>query len=221
MKEKLVQVWTELTADKKKASILGALLGLALILGVRALLVGGKAPAPAPAAPASAGAAPTGTSGMAQPAPDSPGAGATALGSSSLDLRPPMRFGSVGGVQRDVFRLNPAFFPDVQPAAQEGALEGANSTPGSADSASEEGLSPQALAQRRVQADAARLRLRSIMLGPNPVAIVESDVEGAIKATVLRPGESIAGFRVVAVKEDGVTLERGGIEVTLTPEHKK
>ena len=63
--------------------------------------------------------------------------------------------------------------------------------------------------------EASRLHLSSIMIGPNPVAVIQQEGTNGTR-TVLRVGESILGFELVEVSARNAVLMKNGIRVDLS-----
>lgn len=213
MNQRIQELWTRIRAEGPKAVALGVLLVVCLGLGVRAALTGGpkRGGAAPPVQPTSAPLA-----GAAEP--PAPGAGAN----EPLDLSPPRRHAVEGKPNRDVFALNPAWFPDAPAPTATGSAVGAKSADG-IDDKSEEAASLEAeTARRRTLGAAARMRVRSLILGARPAAVVEGSAdEGARRGRVVRQDDVIDGFVVVAIGEDGVRLVRDGVETVLKPPVKR
>lgn len=215
MNQRIQELWTRIRAEGPKAVALGVLLVVCLGLGVRAALMGGPkrgaaAPTVQPAAAPLAG------------APEPPAAGSGA--SEPLDLTPPRRHAEAGKPTRDVFALNPAWFPDAPAPTAPGSAVGAKSADGIDDKSGEAAsLEAEAEAARRRTLDAAaRMRVRSLILGSRPAAVLEGSAdEGARRGRVVRQDDVIDGFVVVAIGEDGVRLARDGVETVLKPPAKR
>ena len=208
MSRRVRELWLRAKAEGKKAVMLAALLGVCAILGLRAAVFGGKprhAASPASAAPQPA--APSAS------APDA--AGAERPDAPALDLTPPRRYARGGAPTRDLYALNPRFFPDVTGVRSAGREGGAKSATGADDKSGEAAPTDAQSLRRRATADAARLRVRSVIVGAQPAAVIEREEGGARKAEALRVGEKVCGFVVAEITATGVRLERDGAEVVL------
>lgn len=189
---------SEILADKKKASILSALVAIALILGVRAL-VSGKSGGPASSARAA-------TSGAVV-------AGVNAGGDPTTDAEARVReliarwraFAHPSQAERDLFALSEADFPhpsEPEPTTTEGAK--------SAEQTDDETLRRQAIAQA-----VASITLKSTLVGEKPVAVVSIPALTGRRDVLIRAGDSIAGFTVIEIAKGRISLEREGIRTDL------
>lgn len=212
MNRKAEALWAQLTADKKKAGVLGALLMVGAVVGIRAAAQSAGGPRAASAQPAAAPA------GSAQP----PSQGGATLqvegpesvaGARQLDLTPPGPSASRGRPVRDVFVLSEAHFPEPEPEAKQ--AEKPKSGAVAADTTEDESET----ARRRALAEADRLRVRSITVGPKTLAILEfADADaGPRRSQVVRAGDTVRGFTVTEVSARGVVVERDGVTATLRP----
>ncbi|MBL0922562.1 MAG: hypothetical protein IBJ10_10595 [Phycisphaerales bacterium] len=194
MNERLMEIWTLAQQDRKKAATLGALLLVALVMGVRAIVSGSGGPSRAAAAPAARG--------MAAPTAGKP-AGMT-MEQTLAALRPQQRVSLVAGPPRDLFRSTWAVI-----GADADGVEG-KSGAGGADNADGSGG-----VRERVEREAASLRLRSTMLGARPLAVIEGSAGGGARRRVARMGEELDGFRVVRIEAHLVELEKEGVRVAI------
>lgn len=217
MKQRLAELWLELTADKKKSAALGALGLLLLVVSVRAAIGTRKSPAPRPASLAGL---PAARGGAAAPHP----AGSVAADAapketalSSPDLRELERLRDPNSPLRDLFAFDSRAYPDAPRDAGANRANGANSPTGMADYSGEESATSEEGGSRRAHADVGQLRLRSLALGATPVAVVEVGEGGARKSFVVRAGDSVLGLRVTSVGAEGVRLERDGSAILLPP----
>lgn len=223
MKHALRQIWLDLTADRRKACVLGALLLIATMLGLRAAF---KSSGPAVAA-AAASAAQRTTTQPQQPTAPHPGAVAVqthTAGSADnqpaprmLRLTPPHVYSRSGMPSRDIFSVSDAHFPPAAVAAKPN--DGPKSTDPPADII-DTTAERAAAAHARLQAEADKLRVRSIALGARAIAILEitNGPDGAARRTrVVRAGDVVAGFTVLAVAASGVLLEQDGVSIELPP----
>lgn len=198
MKERLIEAWVLLIADKKKAGILAVLTVAALGLGLRAMVTGGK-----PASASAATGAVTGSSTDLGKAP------AEAFEQAPLVVLPPTE-----PLTRDLFVPGPAF--GGKPAQPEQTDDsGPKSAQGTDDKTP---VSPELRRlelERAVRDEASRLQLSSTMVGANPIAVFQQEGSNGSRA-VLRIGETIDGFELVSVSARNAVLIKNGIRVELS-----
>jgi len=212
MKSRLMETWVALTSDKRRASALGALVMIALLMWARAAFMSGdKGPAPAKAS-ATAGevAGASGNNGPSTTIRTDESPGASVAGAVELPPTPPL--------ERDLFAYSREYFPESA-QTDSTAQDDPKSAPAQDDNPADESESEEQEDEQSllVRADAARwLRLRSLMLGKEPVAVIESTAPHDPRSTVIRVGESIAGFTLIGVAARTVTVERDGVQVELT-----
>jgi hypothetical protein len=183
-----------LRRDPKKASILGVLALVFLIVGVREVARRTGSPSAGSAATSrvsDAGGA-TGLPGPANAlqAPGLPKGGNRQADSSTAIQKVP--------VDRDIFTPNVAYFP-----------VGEKTEPGTVVSSTQV-IDPTAKAEaarQEVQARAKALSLQSTVIGAVPTAIVNG--------RVLRVGDWISDFQVVEINSRSCQLEKSGIRVVL------
>ena len=202
MKQRLIETWVIITSDKRKAGVLAALLLTALGLWARAALLGGK--------PASAGAAtPAAKAASSAREKQSDGAKSGEFEIAPMVILPPRQ-----AITRDLFIPTPEFGAQpLQTDQTDGS--GPKSTRGTDDNLP---VSPELQRQeleRAVREEASRLHLSSTMVGPNPVAVIQSEGKNGSRS-VLRIGESIFGFELVEVTARDVVLVKNGIRVELS-----
>lgn len=181
----------ELRADKKRAAILGIALLVAVIVGGRLLL---KSSGPERAKAAT----PRAAAGQS-PAPQ---AGATFVPPHLADQERGSRLQNWksrrspdGKVTRDLFAAKLEFYTLVAP-------EPVKKAPASRP------VGPDPLEiQRAVRAEAKTLSLQSTMIGPDPSAM--------IGGRILRVGEWISGFRIMAIHRRSCVVEKNDVKVTL------
>jgi len=205
MQERLRDLWIVITADKKKAGVLGGLLVVALVLWARTALTESPKRAAASDDQATTQTS-TGTAG------DS-GDGAN----GSEKPREIVRAVSPALLQRDLFAVSDErLAPPAQPDPSEEA--GHKSEAGSDDKPVEQERSARLTRDERVREEARRLRLRSTMLGRRPMAVIEVTKDRSRTSGVVRLGESIEGFRVVEIAARAAVLEKDGVRVVLERE---
>ena len=223
MSRRARELWAEMTAEKGKAGVLGGLLLVLAVVGVRALVKSSDGPAHAAAstqtqpAPQAHDASRTPSTAVISNAAE-PGSSAASSARAQPDLTPPRRYSSGVKPARDIFALSEEHFPVVTPVAD--GTRDAN-RPKSADGVADNtGEADTRDAAHQANADAANLRVRSIALGPRTLAIIEdTTAESASRRTkVVRAGDTVAGFLVTAVTAHGVTLSRDGVTIDLKPQ---
>ena len=183
-----------LRRDPKKASILGVLALVFLIVGVREVARRTGSPSAGSAATSRAPDA-GGATGLPVPANalQAPGLskGGNRQGDSSTAIQK-------APVDRDIFTPNVAYFP-----------VGEKTEPGTVVSSTQV-IDPTAKAEaakQEVQARAKALSLQSTVIGAVPTAI--------INGRVLRVGDWISDFQVVEINSCSCQLEKSGIRVVL------
>lgn len=195
-----------LVTESKKCAVLGALMLVLLVNGGRQLI--GIGPRTAPAA------TPTEAAGSENVA--AAGRNAVSRALASMDRARGRAIVAVPAspeLSRDLFRLDASKFPEpAQPA-------------GSVDAAANAGVvgveSPHENADALRSRRAAQLveetktwNVRSVMLGSNPTAVIETGGAGARRALV-RPGMSLQGWTVVEVAPGWALLEKEQVRVRL------
>lgn len=196
MNERFNDLWVMVQQDRKKAATLGALMLVAFAMGIRAIVSGAGGPSKASAA------APAAKSG-AGPAPK---AAALTIEQSLASLRPQQRLALAGAPPRDLFHSTWAVIGGLE---SEG---GGKSPAGLADNAT--GAPPED-PRALVESEAAGLRLRSTLLGGNPLAVIERAEGGATRRQVARLGESVEGFRVIRIEAHEIEVEKDGVRVVI------
>lgn len=196
MNERFNDLWVMVQQDRKKAATLGALMVVAVAMGIRAIVSGAGGPSKAAAAPAvksGAGAA-------------SKAAAPLTMEQALASLRPQQRLSMDGVPPRDLFHSTWAVIGGVE---SEG---GGKSPAGLADNAT--GAPPED-PRLRVEKEASALRLRSTLLGGNPLAVIERAESGAARRQVARLGESVEGFRVIRIDAHEIEVEKDGVRVVI------
>lgn len=207
MNQQLQEAWAVLTADKKKATVLGVLALFAIIFWIRAALVSG----PAKATASSNAITTTDRSKSIKNA----NASAAALGNADQESWPTITLKRTKKLNRDLFALSDALL------ASSAQMEQVVSDPSKSDPRKVEKLvrvAPMRVqtVEERVRDEALSLRLRSTMTGANPIAVIETADSKGRAAPVVRVGERIAGFELLAVRAREVDLEKEGVRVTLS-----
>jgi hypothetical protein len=196
-----------LRSDPKKLAVLGGLLIVLAVMVGRYLLMTGPATARA--------ASPVSTS--AKKAVKSTAAAPTQMSSSATHLWLKQPITSVG---RNLFTIRPELFPTVANAEAVAAPV----APGFWDVV-EKSRSDQADQKKRrdilvehLQREAAKLRLQSTVMGPEPQAIIGGTLvkEGSVIASD-GPGSTGGGvqFRVLSIEARRVVVERQGIRLEI------
>lgn len=204
MNKQLQEAWAIVTADRKKAAVLGALVLVAGGLWLRAALTSGPSKASA------SGESRMTESGKkrAEKAAKKPEDVVERAPARTIELAPPPP------LTRDLFVLSEALLAS---SAQTDLVDSGD--PKSAAGKDDKPLRPAPIAAQtvseRVASEAARLRLRSTMIGANPIAVIETPDASRAGGVMVRPGEAIAGFTLVAVRAHEVELEKEGVRVTI------
>lgn len=206
MHERVQKMWIELTADRRKAAMLGGLIIVAAGMWVRyGLQSGGPTQA----------AAQTPTGAVASES-------ALALDSAFAELTR-VREQLAAGVKvirrprysdRDVFTLDPDHFP-IPIESDLTSQEDPKSPVVFVETPEERAARERESRLRRVTQEADQLRLRSVMVGSRLAAVIEATVERQTTSHVLRPGQSVEGFVLVEVHTDRVLLEKEGVMVEM------
>lgn len=186
----------DIRREPRKAAVLGVLTVVAAVMIGRQLVV--------PAMTRSADAA-------AALAPESP-AGLGGFDESAEGGTSPPRAAPDYRIVRDIFQPNPGVFPLPRVNEATGQPEVVADKPGP----TEEELRAQAAAlekarreavERAVQAQAAELKLQSVLAGTVRTAIINGQL--------VRVGGSIDGFRVVQVNSQCCVLEKNDVRIKL------
>lgn len=193
-----------LKAERKKAWTLAGLVGVMAILGARQMV---------PMLRPSSAQAQSGVSmsdALVGGLLDAESGPVTGRGSVVRVTRP-------GPVQRDLFRFDPLYFPKP-PETAPPDLVGQKSVESEVDKTIPEVAESPEARTGRVRGEAGVLRIRSVMFGTNPMAVIEVP-EGKSRATrFVRPGDVVLGFTVTEIGAGVVMLEKDGVDVELTPE---
>ncbi|RMH24210.1 MAG: hypothetical protein D6693_10195 [Planctomycetota bacterium] len=197
MNQSLLQFWAIVTADRKKAAMLGALVLVAGGLWVRAALTTGPSRAKAGAG-----------GGIVTLQAD----GGEDEGPAEPDLRRTVTVTPAPRNTRDLFALSDALV-SLSSQMEPDASGAPKSASGSDDNTQRPGARARDR-ERRVRDEASSLRLRSTMIGASPIAVIETP-EGNRHGVVVRPGDVVEGFRVVAIRTHEVELEKDGVSVTI------
>lgn len=203
---RLRETWVLLMADRKKAGVLGLLLLVLAVVGVKSFVRLG----PETTTAALTGGSPTAETVAA--------AGQDAYSRTVASIEAVRNGGIVrvarpSRVDRDLFALDHAYFPppaqpeSVRPAAQDSRITPVESSAPTVDEV-------RARAESRVRSEADGLRLRSVIVGSRPIAVFE--IKGDRQRAVVRVGESIGGFVLAEVFSDSVVLEKESVRVRVS-----
>jgi len=206
VRAKLSELWVLLAADRKKAGVLGLLMVVLLVVGVKAVIPLGPKNSDAALAQGSTNAETVAAAG--QDAYSRTVASIEALRAGVI-----VKVDRPARLDRDLFALSHEYFPlPAQPESVSGGVQDSRVTPveSSAQSVDDE----RARAETRVRSEAASLRLRSVIVGSSPIAVFE--VKGDRQRAVVREGESVRGFVLVEVFSDSVELEKESVRVRVS-----
>ncbi len=205
MNQRFAEVWAIVTADKKKTGVLACLVLVAVGLWLRAALTSG---------PSRAGASTSATDASGFASNKTAGKN---KGPAEADAAPPktVRFTTPEPLRRDMFALSD---PLVALSAQPDLLvpDDPKSRAGTDDKSARAGGPEPVSIVSRVRQEAESLRLRSTMVGTNPIAVIEPNSGARRNAAVLRVGDMIDGFTLVEVHAHSVVMEKDGVRVTLS-----
>lgn len=185
-------------AERKKAGMLVGLGAVLTVLVARTMFDGSPSRASAGGAESDVG--------------SSQRAGVITMDELRLD-GPVVAIESPGPVERNVFGFDARHFPIPRQSAPSSEVE--------QKSGAEEVESPRADAggrealERLVREEAGMLRLKSTLMGPNPMAVIESRHSRRVVSRTLRPGDGIEGFRLLSVESRAVVLEKHGVRIEL------
>jgi len=205
MRSTIAHLKVLLAAEKKKAGVLGVLLLMLVVVGVRATLQAG--PSKARAATASQERRAAAAAAEAEKA---------ASGNTARRARPPVTVERPRPLRRDLFLLSEAYFPlpsQTEPPAGMPPKSGSSNV----EAAVRKPAGPvmEQSAEERVQKEAGSLRLRGTLIGSTPMAVIEVTGKRADKGNVVRPGQVVEGFTLIEVQSTGVVLEKDGVRVEL------
>ena len=201
MRARIREAWVLLKADRRKV---GALVVLLLVLGglmVRFAFQGG---------PNRASASVEATSENLR---GEVGLRAITLDELRLDgpvievvLREPGR--------RNVFAFDERYFPIPSQSAPSSEV-GPKSGPEADESPVEDSRARLERLARLVREEAGALRLKSTLMGPNPMAVIESGAKGQGSSRTLRVGDVYEGFTLISIEASRVVVEKHGVRVEL------
>lgn len=200
MKQQIAEFWIAVTHDKKKASVLAALAIVALALWVRASLLS--------QGPQKARGAEGGGAGASH---DAGGGGADGFGASGSNVG--VTLPPVEPLSRDFFAPSERFFPN--PSQTDALAEETPKYPAGNDETSDRLREQREAIVRSVKERAGRLKLRSIVVGARPNAVIESPDFGKSRGKVFSVGDVVDGLTLVEIHSDRVVLEGRGVRVQL------
>lgn len=222
MKARWLELLVLLKAERRKAGMLGMLIVVLAVLGIRNFVSG---------PPQSARGAPVQT-------PGSESARESLLSSMTrpisfdalLPQGPITRYAAPPALERNIFVPDESYFPAPAPSSLSASPVQTDPAPDAARK-SEQGIVEETVqsdedheARRaRVAKEAEGLRLKSTIVGQSPIAVLEvlGRRDGGSRGTdrvVLRPGQSAEGFTLVEVRTQTVVLEKEGIQIELSRE---
>lgn len=201
MRGKLREMWILVRADRRKAGMLGILGVVFTLLVAKALVLGG----------------PRHASGSPEEGSENAmvehGLSAITLDELRVD-GPIIQIPTPRPVERNVFGLDERSFPppaQSAPSSEVGSKSGSEAV----ESPREQELARAEQIARDVREEAGALRLKSILMGPNPLAVIESGARGHRSAHTLRIGDVDEGFTLVSIEATHVVLEKHGVRVEL------
>jgi|GEM_PF-1813139 len=200
MNRRLQELSVLLKANQKQAALLGALLVVALGLTARAVVKSVSQQG----ATFAAGAETKSTS-------VNPVAVSARKREANIVHLPPL-----APLMRDLFQPTPAELA-LSAQTDQSKRKGAKSPEFHVENPNGEGdiNADRAAMARLVREEAARLTLRSVLLGANPVAVI-AGAANRQKPAVLKKGQRIEGFELVEIHQRQVALRKDGVTVTLT-----
>ena len=200
MKQRYAEFWVLLTSDKRKMFVLLGLLVVAVVLWLKMALTG---------QPTRASASSGAVAGSAEVE-----AGAELTGDGEFEVAPLVVLQRIEPLTRDLFAPGPAF--GVQSLQTD---QSDDSVPKSAEGSDDNSpVSPELQRlelERLVREEASRLHLSGIMIGVNPVAVIQIDGSNDTRSFV-GVGDSVLGFELVEVTARDVVLVKNGIRVELS-----
>jgi len=202
MKQRIIEFWVMVTADKRKAAVLGVLLLVAVVMWLRMVMVSGG-----PSAAKASSIARATAQEFENKSDSSDGAG-------GYERLPIVNIPPVAPLKRDLFAPGPAFGPQPFQTDQTEGGRPKSATRTDDNSAVSPELRRQEL-ERVVREEASRLQLSSTMVGVNPIAVIQV---GGAKGTraVLGIGDSVDGFELIEVSSRTVILMKDDVRVELS-----
>jgi hypothetical protein len=190
-----------IAAERKKAGALGVLVVVMAVLGVRQAMPSMR--------PSSARAEDRSSAGESRTGSE--------LDSPVMPRGPVVRVPRPAPVQRDLFRFDPISFPNPPETSPPDPVEQKSVDAADEESVPEVTESPAARVAR-VRSASGLLRIRSVMFGTSPMAVIEFP-DGKRSATrLVRPGDRVMGFLVEEIGAGAVWLEMDGERVELIAE---
>lgn len=209
MTRRLQEAWLLIMADRKRATMLGALVVVLLGVSVRELGRIGPGKARAQSRSALLQAAEAETEGSGKTAKSEETSEKQRAATITIERAPP--------VSRDLFALSELAFPPAQTELTEmSPSEAAKSEPQMDDTHPVARADDAELVRERVTREAGVLRLRSAVVGATPTAVI-GFAEGARggASAVVGLGQLIRGFKVIEIGPAEVLVEKEGVRVTL------
>lgn len=205
MRARLAELKVLLAADPKKAGVLGLLLVVLLVFGIKAVI---------PLGPKSTTAAITASTNAETVAAAGQDAYSRTVASiESVRGGGIVRVARPARLDRDLFELDNEYFPlPAQPESVTVPVQDSRVTPVESTAPSVDEV--RARAESGVRSEAERLRLRSVIVGSHPIAVFE--VKGDRQRAVVRVGESVGGFVLVEVFSDSVVMEKDSVRVRVS-----
>ena len=197
---RLREMWILMLADRKKAGALAALGAVLLFMLGRQILEVGPASA--------SGSTPASENEILE-------GGRRAITLDELRVEGPMiDVATPAPAGRNVFGFNERAFPDPAQSPPSSEVGEKSDTEGAESPAVAERARAEQIA-RLVREEAGGLRLKSTLMGPNPMAVIEAGTRGRGSPRTLRIGDQVEGFTLVHVEVSRVVLEKHGVEVEL------
>ena len=194
------EYWIRVTAEPRKAAVLGGLMLVLVVMGTRMMLKGG--PSSARAQGELAVASPTDTM------------------NSLLDLSildgggPEVLIERAPNPERNVFGFDERYFPIPAPAEDLGP-EDSPKDESDQDDNTEAQPSQEELRAALVAEAERRIEVKSTLVGSNPVAVIEVIDNGKRERRVVGIDQAVDGFIVRRVTAHGVVLERDGVLIEI------
>ncbi|MEC9372986.1 MAG: hypothetical protein VYC34_04045 [Planctomycetota bacterium] len=205
MKRQLLQAWLAIISDKKKAGALGALVVVALVMWARAAILSDAGPQKASASERKSDSR-TSKSKKKEVVSGSD--------SKKNEPRAVVEIPVPAAVTRDLFAPSEVHFP--LSSQTESAVEvNPKSAGGNDETHEQQEQRAREELERSVRGQASRLRLRSTIVGGEPIAVIEDTSTKRDGAHVMRIGESYNGFVLLKVESGRVLLAKEGFEVEL------
>ncbi len=204
MKHNLRSLWVVITDDRRKATLLASLLVILLGFAVKSMVMGNG---PRRSSASTSGAGEAAVTDVGQSAVNR---AIALLGSGSS--RAVITLPPTPGLSRNLFAFNEEYFPPPPQTDPNEPLSKAT-MPASIEGRPENADESRARIEARVQVKADTLKLRSVVLGTNPIAVFE--IPGIRQRQVVPLGRRIEGFTLEEVAGNSVLLEMDSVRVRL------